>query len=362
MNQSSITENLIHYKKTAGDFSLDAQFILEQTGITVLFGPSGSGKSMLLNCIAGIERANLAICYIDNVTYDQSKRGIHLQSHARRIGYVFQDSRLFPHMTINANLQYGYQRAADKTMLINMEDVINRFALKRYLDLYPHQLSGGQKQRVALARALLCNPKLLLLDEPLSALDFNAKQELIPYLESIHKDLTIPVIYVSHDLQEVLRLGDQIVVINEGKIIDQGDIADLCINQPLLTQAEGRSFILCGTVSHHDAEENISTVQCNGHTVLISGSLLPMDKSVRILVHARDVSLSLSHNTDTSILNILAVTIHRVYQPENGKQLVECILGITTILALLSIRSVKKLELMPGKQLYAQFKATAILK
>jgi len=354
--------NLIHYKKTTGNFSLDARFTFNQTGITVLFGPSGSGKSMLLNCIAGLERADFSVCNIGNKTFDHSKDRIHLPSSARRIGYVFQDSRLFPHMNIYNNIQYGYRRLTDKTTLIKLDDLIDRFALISLLDLYPHQLSGGQKQRVALARAILCNPELLLLDEPMSALDYTSKQELLPYLESIHQDLTIPVIYVSHDLQEVLRLGDQIVVINDGKIIDQGDLVDLCVSQPLLTQAEGKSFILQGTVSHNDIEQNISTVLCNDHNILISGPLLPMDQSVRILVHAKDVSLSLSNNSDTSILNILPVTINKIHIPENGKQLVECLLSTKPILTLLSIRSVSKLELKPGKKVYAQFKATAMIK
>jgi len=354
--------NLIHYKKNTGDFLLDARFNLQQNGITVLFGPSGSGKSMLLNCIAGIEPADLAICYINNATYDHSKSCIHLQSHARHIGYVFQDSRLFPHMNVLKNLQYGHKRVTGNNSYITLADITERFALNSLLDRFPHQLSGGQKQRVALARALLSCPKLLLLDEPLSALDHAAKQELLPYIENIQRDLTIPVIYVTHDLQEVLRLADHVLVINNGIIIDQGNLADLCITQPLLTQDEGKSFILQGNVSQVDEKQCISTVLCGDQPILISGPPLAAKQPVRILVHARDVSLCLTHSHDSSILNILAVTVNRISLPENGKQIVECLLGDIPVLALLSIRSVNKLELKPGKQIYAQFKATAMVK
>ena len=357
-----MTTDLIHYKKTAGEFNLDAEFNLNQSGITILFGPSGSGKSMLLNCLAGLETPEFGICKINNSIFDDSVNKINQPSTTRRIGYVFQDSRLFPHLNVYNNILYGYKRTVEPSTQISLDDVINRFSLKKLLSAYPHELSGGQKQRVALARAILINPKLLLLDEPMSALDFTAKQELLPYIEGINQELTIPVIYVSHDIQEVLRLGDNVLIMNNGRIIDQGNLADLCVTQPLLTQAEGKSFILKGKSSHIDIEQNISSIQCDTHEILISGPLLPINQTVRLLVHARDVSLSLSHSQDSSILNILPVTIKEIHNPDNGKQLINCLLGKTPILALLSIKSVNKLQLAPGKVVYAQFKATAMVK
>ncbi len=352
----------IRYKKSFGNFVLDADFSMPDRGITILFGPSGCGKSTLLNCIAGLEKADDAYFKLNDAIYDDSNKQYKTACHDRRIGYVFQDSRLFPHMNVSDNLYYGYKRLDDTQQLLKFEQVIEKFSLTDLLEKFPHQLSGGQKQRVALGRALLSNPKLLILDEPMSALDHAAKQELLPYIECIHQELTIPIIYVSHDLTEVLQLGDYILVINEGKIIDHGDLVDLCVSQPLLTQTEGASFILHGSVSDVDKNHHISTVHCEGYDVLLSGNLLEPQQDVRILVHAKDVSISLEHAGDSSILNILPVTINHIHEPKNGKHLVECLLNETRILAMISIRSVLNLGLERGKRVFAQFKATAMVR
>jgi len=350
----------IHYKKSFGDFNLDCQFTMPDKGVTVLFGPSGSGKTTLLNCLAGLETADHAYFKMGDRTVDDSSIKLNSSSHTRRIGYVFQDSRLFPHMNILKNLKYGYERARAQHQSMKMEEVIERFSLAKLLDRYPHQLSGGEKQRVALARALLSSPQMLILDEPISALDYTARQDLIPYLSYIHKELSIPVIYVSHELKEVLQLGDYVLVINAGKLVDAGNLIDLCISQPLLTQSEGTSFILNGVVSALDISHYISTVQCQGNSIHLSGTLLELNQEVRILVHARDVSLSLQRAQDSSILNILPVVVDKINRASDGKQLVECLLGDTRMLAMLSLRSVEKLALTPGKKVFAQFKATAM--
>ena len=350
------------YQKHIGNFKLDAEFEIPHLGITILFGTSGSGKSTLLNCIAGLETADQSYCSIHGQIFDHSSRKIHLPCRQRRIGYVFQDSRLFPHLTVQQNLEYADKRARQKQEQITLRKITEKFSLENLLTHYPHQLSGGQKQRVALSRALLSNPQLLILDEPLSALDQTAKQELLPYLESIHKELTIPVIYVSHDLSEVLQLGDYMLMMDRGKVIDHGNLVDLCVTQPLLTQSEGASFILQGSVMSTDGQHCISIVQCKDHPLIISGKLLTAGQQVRILVHAKDVSISLSHARDSSILNIIPAKIHKVHAPNNGKQLVECLTGTTHMLAMLSIRSVENLKLVPGVSVFVQIKATAIVR
>lgn len=352
----------IQYKKSFTDFTLHAEFSMPDNGITILFGPSGCGKSTLLNCIAGLETADSAYFKFRNTLIENSEDKHNIPAHLRRTAYVFQDSRLFPHMNIKDNLLYGFIRNKQAAEQISFESIIKKFSITDFLEQYPQQLSGGQKQRVALARALLSNPELLILDEPLSALDYSAKQELLPYIECIHKELTIPIIYVSHDLKEVLQLGDYILVMNEGRIIDHGDLVDLCVSQPLLTQSEGASFILKGEVTDTDKQHYISTVHCEGYDVLLSGKLLNTEQSVRILVHAKDVSLSLNQANDSSILNILPVEVGRIHPAINGKHLVECILNQTRILAMISIRSIANLDLKPGKKVYAQFKATAMVR
>lgn len=352
----------VRYKTCLGQFDFDAEFSIPEQGISILFGPSGSGKTTLLNCLAGLQQADEAYFSFRQQRFDDSQNNIRLSAQQRRIGYVFQDTRLFPHVTVQQNLDYGYQRNDQTQAIAQYDELIDIFSLKDLLQHYPHQLSGGQKQRVALARALLANPRLLILDEPLSALDRNAKQELMPYLESIHNRFTLPVIYVSHDIREVLRLGDYILLMDNGRIIDHGDLIDLCVTQPMLTQDEGASFILSGRVQRLDEAQGISTVNCNQHDLHISGRLLPLNQEVRILIHAQDVSLTLSRASDSSILNIVPARVQTIHPAVNGKHLVACDMDGTTILAMISVRSVANLGLIAGKQVFAQFKATAMVR
>ena len=348
------------YRKRFDSFELDSAFSIADKGVTVLFGPSGCGKSTLLNCIAGLEKSDSAYGVIDNNLIDDDKNNICLATHERNIGYVFQDSRLFPHLNVLDNIAYGFKRTNGNKL--NIEDVIEIFSINKLLKSFPHQLSGGQKQRVALARAIITDPQLLILDEPLSALDYNSKKELLPYIQRLNKEFSIPIIYVSHDLKEVLHIGDNIVLMDKGKVIDQGNLVDLCVTQPLLTQEEGRSFVLNGEVTKVNFEEKISTVNCQNHELLLSGNMLEIYQQVRILIHAKDVSLSLNRTVNTSILNIIPVKVSHVHEEDNGKHLVECSLGEVKILSVISIRSLHKLKIKPGIELFAQFKATAVVK
>ena len=200
------------------------------------------------------------------------------------------------------------------------------------------------------------------LTQPLSALDYASKQDLFPYLQTIHKEFSIPVIYVSHDIKEVLQLGDSIVLMENGKIVDSGDLVDLCVTQPLLTEQEGASFILEGEVSDINEQEKISTVNCKNFDLLLSGNILEKKQHVRVLVHARDVSLTLDKAEHSSILNILPVEVSKVHQEKNGKHIIECCLDKTKIISMISIRSLHKLNIKAGSKLFAQFKATALVK
>ena len=350
------------YKKSYPNFTLDCQFSIPGSGVTILFGPSGCGKSTLLNCIAGLEKTQQAYAKIGETILDDKEKNIRIAVHDRRVGYVFQDSRLFPHKTVLENLLYGYQRLKQAEQNLDITQIFKTFSLDDLLGSYPHQLSGGQKQRVALARAILSRPCLLILDEPLSALDYSAKQELLPYIQTIHKEFSIPVIYVSHDIKEVLQLGDSIVLMKEGKIVDNGDLVDLCVSQPLLTEQEGASFILEGEVSKINEQEKISTVQCKEFELHLSGNILEEDQYVRILVHAKDVSLTLDKAEHSSILNILPVEVIKIHPEKNGKHIIECCLEKTKIISVISIRSLNKLNIKPGIKLFAQFKATALVK
>ena len=351
-----------HYKKSFANFSLDCEFNMPAKGVTILFGPSGCGKSTLLNCIAGLEKTDHGYAKINDILLDDTNNNVNTPAHSRKIGYVFQDSRLFPHKTVLENLLYGYKRLDVAEQNLDVVTVFEKFSVENLLDQYPQQLSGGQKQRVALARAILSKPRLLILDEPMSALDYKAKQALLPYIQSIHKEFAIPVIYVSHDIKEVLQLGDSIVLMENGKIVDSGDLVELCVTQPLLTEQEGASFILEGEVININEAEKISTVQCQGFKLHLSGNTLVENQYVRILVHAKDVSLTLEKAEHSSILNILPVEVIKVHPEKNGKHIIECCLNKIKIISVISIRSLHKLEIQPGKKLFAQFKATALVK
>lgn len=351
-----------NYKKTFTSFELDCAFSMPASGVTILFGPSGCGKSTLLNCIAGLEKSDAAYAKVGNVIYDDKEKNICLPTYQRKVGYVFQDSRLFPHMKVIDNLFYGFKRVKKSKRVLETDEIIKKFALEKLLDAYPHQLSGGQKQRVALARAILSKPNLLILDEPLSALDYASKQDLLPYLQTLCKEFSIPIIYVSHDLKEVLQLGDSIVLMENGKVVDKGDLVELCVTQPLLTEQEGASFILQGKVFKVSEEEKISTVNCEGFDLYLSGMLLTEKQQARILVHAKDVSLTLDKAEYSSILNIMPVEVTKVYEEQKGRHVIECLLGKTKILSIISIRSLNNLKIKQGLKLFAQFKATALVK
>ena len=351
---------------SSGGFSLDVEFSMPENGITVLFGPSGSGKTSVLNLIAGLDEGNdleHARLVLNNKIIDDSTKNIKLKPWLRNVAYVFQDHRLFSHLTVEENILFGFSRRNSE---LKPTELIEVFKISQLLAHFPAQLSGGQKQRVALVRALLSQPELLILDEPLAALDHQSKQQLLPYIERIHKDLNIPIIYVSHDIKEVLRLADYIVLINKGRIIDQGKLADLCITQPLLTEQEGASFILEGTVSEVISEDKLVKINC-GENILITAENMQLDQKVRVLLHARDVSLCLTQPVDSSILNCIPVNIKALHQNSNGKLRVLANIGedtqqTQTIVSMISYRSAKLLNVEEGKNMFAQFKATAMIK
>ncbi len=352
----------VNYKKQLNNFTLDVNFNMPEKGITVLFGPSGSGKTSVLNLIAGLDnhtsQLQAANFQLKNKVLDDFNKNIHLKPWLRKVAYVFQDHRLFSHMSTEENILFGYKRTNSN---LKPQDLIDKFRINDLLKHYPGQLSGGQKQRVAMVRALLSDPELLILDEPLAALDYQSRQELLPYIESIHKSLNIPLIYVSHDIKEVLRLADYIVVMDKGRIIDQGDIADLCLTQPLLTQQEGASFILQGQVSKIIEEDKLVQINC-GEKLLITAENMQLDQQVRVLIHARDVSLCLSPPEDCSILNCIPICIEELQTDKNGKLRVLAKMAGQTIVSMISHRSAKQLKVEKNRKMYAQFKATAMIK
>jgi len=353
----------VAYKKALNSFELDIEIEIPDKGITVLFGPSGAGKSSVLNLMAGLDDMGAGIkksyFELNKQIYDDSVKKIKAKPWERKIGYVFQDSRLFPNMTVLENIRFGYKR---RNSDLNIDEVIEKFKIKELLNQYPQQLSGGEKHRVAMVRALLSNPDLLILDEPLAALDFKSRQDLLPYIECIHKELTIPIIYVSHDIKEVLRLADYIVVIEKGRVVDKGDIAKLCIDQPMMTLAEGASFILEGQINQVYKDESLVQITLGKEKILLTDQNLQLNQRVRVLIHAREVSLCLSPPESSSILNCVPVVIDEIQQDQNGKLRVIASIDKQTVVAMISQRSSHQLGLKKGSKVYAQFKATGMIK
>ena len=346
------------------DYIVEAEFTVPDKGVLGIFGHSGSGKTTLLRCLAGLEKGVLGHIEINGeVWLDESKN---ISSQQRNIAYVFQEGRLFPHLTVAKNLQYGADRCPGRNKVpvaennngVDRDHLLALLNLSHLLSRYPHQLSGGEKQRVAIGRALLKKPQMLLLDEPLASLDEKHKQEILPYLESLHDDLNIPILYVSHDLDEMLRLCDYMLVMEQGQLIFNGNIHDALISpgSPLAT-IENAAVILEGTVSKLEKEFDISTVYTvNGNQFQVPG-LLAIGKYVRLVIFASDVSMAKNKARDSSILNIIEGRVSGVLDKKQGRVLLQVNCNQDILLSLISLKSFQLLQLTINKKIYIQVKA-----
>jgi molybdate transport system ATP-binding protein len=342
-----------------GTFRLDVQLALPARGITAIYGRSGAGKSTLLRCIAGLEPlARGEIRFEDEIWQDDSHR---LPAHRRPVGMVFQDSRLFPHLDVRGNLRFAARRARGAG--IRLEAAIELLGLQDLLTHATEQLSGGQRQRVAIARALLTNPRLLLLDEPLASLDLESRAEILPHLERLHAELQMPVIYVSHAIHEVMRLADELVLLQDGAVRAAGPLNDLLVRPdlPLAHLAEA-GVVLTGRVSGHDDTHHLSLLEVAGAPFAISRRQVPVGTTLRLRVEARDVSLALLRPERSSINNIVAARVLDVHDDrDRAQQLVRLQAGDATLLARITRRSVAQLGIAPGLVVYAQIKSVALI-
>ncbi|MES9846410.1 MAG: molybdenum ABC transporter ATP-binding protein, partial [Candidatus Sedimenticola sp. 6PFRAG5] len=283
--------------------------------------------------------------------------------HQRQIGYVFQEASLFPHLSVKANLEYGWRRTPAELRRIRFEDVVELLGIRPLLKRPTARLSGGERQRVALGRALLTSPRLLLMDEPLSALDHGAKQAILPYLESLHDEFDIPSLYVSHDPNEVARLADHMVLLNQGRVMTQGSAADLLtrLDLPIAGYDEAAS-ILHGQVSSHDHTFHLTWIGMHGGRVAVSREDLPVGRHARVEIKARDVSLSLQSHSDTSIINLLPAMVSDTHEVSPSQLLVRLELSDGQyLLSRITRRSAMGLGVREGMQLYAQVKSVALV-
>lgn len=343
-------------------FALDVDMQLPARGITALFGPSGSGKTTLLRCIAGLERAEGGLLRVKDEVWQDGEK--FLATHQRPLGYVFQEASLFPHLSVRRNLEYGWQRIAASERKVQLEQVILLLGLSQLIDRNdPSSLSGGERQRVAIGRALLTSPSLLLMDEPLSALDTASKQEIIPYLERLHSELDIPVLYVSHALDEVARLADHLVLLEQGRVIASGAPNDTLSRLDLPTaHLDDAGAVIEAKVAVHDEAYHLTRLDFFGGGLWVSKVERAAGTLVRARVLARDVSVAIAAPHGTSITNILAA--HIVEIQDEGPDRVSLRLTVGSgqiILSRITRRSRDQLGLAVGMEVYAQVKSVALI-
>ncbi|MEX5664542.1 molybdenum ABC transporter ATP-binding protein [Pseudomonas neuropathica] len=346
-------------------FSLDVDLNLPGRGVTALYGHSGSGKTTCLRCIAGLERAEHGFIQINDEVWQDSDNGIFVPPHKRALGYVFQEASLFPHLSVLANLQFGLKRIAKSQRRVDMAQATELLGIGHLLERHPQHLSGGERQRVGIARALLTSPKLLLMDEPLAALDSQRKNEILPYLQRLHDELDIPLLYVSHAQDEVARLADHLVLLSEGKALASGPIGETLARLDLpMAMGDDAGVIIEGQVSAYDAQYQLLSLQLPATEMSIRVTHAPMKigQTLRCKVHARDISLTLQNSEFSSILNRLPVTVVSEQSADNAAHvLIRLDAGGTPLLARITRYSRDQLAVHPGQLLWAQIKAVAVL-
>jgi molybdate transport system ATP-binding protein len=339
---------------------LDVNLDLPARGVTALFGHSGSGKTTLLRCIAGLERAPRGRLVVNDVVWQDD---VHwLPTHQRPLGYVFQEASLFSHLSVMGNLRYGLRRIAGASHA-SLDQAIELLGIAHLLERRPDQLSGGERQRVGMARALALSPRLLLMDEPLAALDLKRKQEILPYLERLHAQLDIPVLYVSHAPDEVARLADHIVVLEAGRVVAAGPLQETLANVDLpIHLGEDAGVVLKATVAERDAAWHLARVEFPGGSLWVRDGGQQLGQAVRVRILARDISIALEPSTGSSIQNCLPATVEQLagdYHP--ALTLLRLRVGPSPVLARLTRRAADGLGLIAGKPVWVQIKAAALI-
>lgn len=342
------------------DFLLDVDMTIPVRGVTAIFGPSGCGKTTLLRSIAGLEVCDYGrLCVGDSVWQDDK---FFLPAHKRPLGYVFQEASLFAHLNVRRNLEYGLKRVPEPERKVSLARAIELLGIEHLLERKPDRLSGGERQRVAIARALAVSPGLLLMDEPLAALDMTRKQDIMPYLESLHDELDIPVLYVSHSPDEVARLADHLVLMESGSVKATGAIGDMLTRLDLsLAHGDDAEALIEARVVDHDENFDLTYLEFSGGRFTVTHKPLPVGSIVRLRVAARDVSLTLEHQQGTSILNIFPATVEEMTPEGKAQVMVRVKVGDVSMLARVTRKSASVLDLKPGKCIFAQAKSVALL-
>jgi molybdate transport system ATP-binding protein len=344
-----------------GSFALDAQFDAPLPGVVALFGRSGSGKSTLINVIAGLlQPAGGSICLNGRVLLDTVQR-VQVPAEQRRVGYVFQDARLFPHLSVAANLSYGLRRSR-AAPFISLDEVASLLGLEPLMQRRTHRLSGGERQRVAIGRALLSQPQLLLLDEPLASLDASRREEVLPYLESLRDQLSIPMVYVSHNFDEVWRLATQLVLMADGRTLAQGSVADMSLHPELraIVGADAVGAIVDGVALGLASDSGLMRVQVGRGELKVGGRGDAAGKSLRVQLLARDIIIATEKPEHLSVRNALEGIVSQINSESDGSDMIFIDIGGATIMSRVTRAATRDLKLVPGKAVWALVKSVSL--
>ncbi len=348
------------FKITRGDFTLAVQLTAPDRGVTAIVGPSGCGKTTLLRAMAGLEPCPGGHLKIGDRVWQEN--GFSLPAHCRALGYVFQETCLFEHLTVRGNLEYGLKRTPEARRQVSFQRAVDLLGVEPLLDRRTNGLSGGEAQRVAIARALLVSPQLLLLDEPLAALDLESRANILPFLQRMHRQLEIPVFYVSHQPEEVARLADHLVLMEPGTIRASGPMNEMLTRVDLpLARGRGSAAIVEALVTGRDHTWQLTCLSFPGGKITLPGTGLNDGETVRLRVLARDVSLSLEPHNNTSILNILPVRVVQMADQPPAQVIVRLEAGGVPLLSRITRKSAAELHLEPGSEVWAQVKSVALL-
>ncbi|WNV05262.1 molybdenum ABC transporter ATP-binding protein [Candidatus Methylospira mobilis] len=344
-------------------FRLGVDLQVPGQGVTALFGHSGSGKTTVLRCIAGLERVPDGFLSVNGEIWQDDSKSIFLPTHRRPLGYVFQEASLFAHLSVRKNLEFGLKRVPQTSQKVAFDQALELLGIESLLERKPASLSGGERQRVGIARALLTSPRLLLLDEPLAALDKKRKDEIIPYLERLQNELSIPLIYVSHSMNEIAQLADFLVLLDHGSVIASGPLQETLARLDLHGSfADDAGVVLKTVVAAHEDADALTRLDFTGGSIYVAERPEPLGRSVRCRVHARDVSLTLEKPVATSILNLVSATVVGVGETDNPAHvLIHLNTCGSALLARITRRSLKSLGIAEGMTVWAQIKAVALL-
>jgi len=354
-------ESTIKLTRASG-FNLDIQLHIPSAGITALYGPTGSGKTTLMRCIAGLERGSKTDDIQINCSGAWWQNQDHfVPPHKRGIGYVFQDAKLLPHLNVQGNLDFASKRNRSDNDA-DLSQIINWLSLEHLLDKSVQQLSGGETQQVAIARALASGPGLILMDEPLSALDQQARIRILPFLNRLHEKLSVPIIYVSHSLEELTYLADNIILLHNGRVTASGSVFELSSRTDLaLSQDESAGSVISCTIREHDENFGLSELEFDGGCLYVTRRDEPVGSTIRVRIPARDVSITLAPDNSSSILNIMQARVDTIESSDKTRFLVRLAVGKHFLLARITSKSVQHLKLQPGQTVYAQIKSVALL-